>query len=80
MFRINSAFKKIQQGETVTETALESGYESLSGFTESFKNIFGVSPKNSKNQKVIDLKRIETPLGTMYAAATDEGILQTEKC
>ena len=78
MFRINSAFKKIQQGETVTETALESGYESLSGFTESFKNVFGVSPKNSKNQKVIDLKRIETPLGTMYAAATDEGICMLE--
>ena len=78
MFRINSAFKKIQQGETVTETALESGYESLSGFTESFKNIFGVSPKNSKNQKVIDLKRIETPLRTMYAAATDEGICMLE--
>ena len=78
MFRINSAFKKIQQGETVTETALESGYESLSGFTESFKNIFGVSPKNSKNQKVIDLKRIDTPLGTMYAAATDEGICMLE--
>lgn len=78
MFRINSAFKKIQQGETVTETALESGYESLSGFTESFKNVFGVSPKNSKNQKIIDLKRIETPLGTMYAAATDEGICMLE--
>ena len=78
MFRINSAFKKIQQGETVTETALESGYESLSGFTESFKNVFGVSPKNSKNQKIIYLKRIETPLGTMYAAATDEGICMLE--
>ena len=78
MFRINSAFKKIQQGETVTETALESGYESLSGFTESFKNVFGVSPNNSKNQKVIDLKRIDTPLGTMYAAATDEGICMLE--
>jgi len=27
---------------------------------------------------VIDLKRIETPLGTMYAAATDEGICMLE--
>lgn len=78
MFRINSAFKKIQKGERVTETAFESGYESLSGFTESFKNVFGVSPKNSKNQKIIDLKRIETPLGTMYAAATENGICMLE--
>lgn len=78
MFRINSAFKKIQKGESVMETAFDSGYESLSGFTESFKNVFGVSPKNSKNQKIVDLKRIETPLGTMYAAATDDGICMLE--
>lgn len=78
MFRINSAFKKIQKGESVTETAFDSGYESLSGFTESFKNVFGVSPKNSKHQKIIDLKRIETPLGTMYAAATESGICMLE--
>ncbi len=51
--------------------------EILSGFTESFKNVFGVSEKFS-NDKVIDLKRIETPLGTMYAAATDEGICTRE--
>lgn len=78
MFRINSAFKKIQKGESVSETAFDSGYESLSGFTESFKNVFGVSPKNAKNQKIIDLKRIETPLGTMYAAATENGICMLE--
>lgn len=78
MFRINSAFKKIQKGESVMETAFDSGYESLSGFTESFKNVFGVSPKNSKNQKIVDLKRIETPLGTMYTAATDDGICMLE--
>lgn len=78
MFRINSAFKKIQKGESISETAFDSGYESLSGFTESFKNVFGVSPKNAKNQKIIDLKRIETPLGTMYAAATENGICMLE--
>lgn len=78
MFRINSAFKKIQNGEAVTSTAFESGYESLSGFNDSFKNIFGVSPKNSKAQTIIDLKRIETPLGTMYACAVKEGICLLE--
>lgn len=78
MFRINSAFKKIQNGESVTSTAFEAGYESLSGFNDSFKNIFGVSPKNSKAQTIIDLKRIETPLGTMYACAVKEGICLLE--
>ncbi|MGA9212204.1 bifunctional transcriptional activator/DNA repair enzyme AdaA [Kaistella sp.] len=78
MFRLNTAFKKLQQGENIMETAYDSGFESLSGFSESFKNIFGVSPKNSKEQKIIDLKRIETPIGTMYAAATEEGICMLE--
>jgi AraC family transcriptional regulator of adaptative response/methylated-DNA-[protein]-cysteine methyltransferase len=78
MFRINSAFKKIQHGESVTETAFDTGFESLSGFGDSFKTIFGVSPKNSKIKKLIDLKRIETPLGTMYACAVEEGICLLE--
>ena len=78
MFRLNTAFKKIQQGENIMETAYESGFESLSGFNESFKSIFGVSPKNSKDQRIIDLKRIETPIGTMYAAAVEEGICMLE--
>jgi len=78
MFKINSAFKKLQQGENVLDTALESGYESLSGFTESFKNIVGVSPKKSKMEKIIDLKRIETPLGTMISCADENGICMLE--
>lgn len=78
MFRLNTAFKKIQQGENIMETAYNSGFESLSGFNDSFKSIFGVSPKNSKDQRIIDLKRIETPIGTMYAAAVEEGICMLE--
>ena len=78
MFRINAAFKKMQDGRSVTETAFDSGFESLSGFGESFKNIFGVSPKQSKGQTVIDLKRIETPLGTMIICAAKEGICLLE--
>ncbi|MDB5227906.1 MAG: O-6-methylguanine methyltransferase [Bacteroidota bacterium] len=78
MFRINSAFKKIQNGNSVTSTAFETGYESLSGFNDSFKSIFGVSPKNSKDQIVVDLTRLETPLGTMFACATEKGICLLE--
>lgn len=78
MLKLNSAFKKLQQGENVLDTALDSGYESLSGFHDGFKTVFGVSPKNSKMEKVIDLKRIETPIGTMVACATQEGICMLE--
>ncbi len=78
MFRINSAFKKIKDGETVTATAFDSGFESLSGFNDSFKSIFGVSPIKSKTQKLITIKRLETPLGTMFACATEDGICLLE--
>jgi AraC family transcriptional regulator, regulatory protein of adaptative response / methylated-DNA-[protein]-cysteine methyltransferase len=78
MFRINSAFKKIKNGENVTRSAFESGYDSLSGFTDAFKSIFGVSPVKSKEQNIIDLTRIETPLGTMFVCAVEEGICLLE--
>jgi AraC family transcriptional regulator, regulatory protein of adaptative response / methylated-DNA-[protein]-cysteine methyltransferase len=78
MFRINSAFNKIQNGESVTSVAFDAGYESLSGFNDSFKSIFGVSPSNSKEKKVINITRLETPLGTMYACAVEQGICLLE--
>jgi len=78
VFRINAALKKIQQGESVTGTAFDSGYNSLSGFSESFKSILGVSPKFSSQKTIIDLARLETPLGPMYACATDKGICLLE--
>lgn len=76
--RINRAFKKLQSGETVTAAAFDSGYESLSGFQDSFKAIFGVAPTRSRQQQIINLTRLETPLGTMLACGTEEGICLLE--
>ena len=78
MFRINSAFKKIQNGEAVTSVTYETGYESLSGFGDSFKSLFGVSPTNSKDKQIINITRLETPLGTMFACAAEQGICLLE--
>ena len=78
MLRLNTAFKKMQAGETVSGAAFETGYESLSGFGDSFKAVFGVSPNKGKAQGLIDLTRLETPLGTMIACAVPEGICLLE--
>jgi AraC family transcriptional regulator of adaptative response/methylated-DNA-[protein]-cysteine methyltransferase len=78
MFRLNTAFKKLQEGESVTDVAFGTGYESLSGFGDSFKTVFGVSPKQGKAQGIIDLTRIETPIGAMFAGAVPEGICLLE--
>jgi AraC family transcriptional regulator, regulatory protein of adaptative response / methylated-DNA-[protein]-cysteine methyltransferase len=73
MTRLNNAFNKIQSGDKVTHTAFDSGFESLSGFNESYKSILGDAPTKSKKH-VINITRIETPLGPMYACATKKGI------
>lgn len=78
MHRLNTAFNKLQLGEPVTAAAFDAGYESLSGFGESFKAVFGVSPVNSRHQQVINITRLETPLGTMFAGATSDGICLLE--
>ena len=78
MSRINTAFKKIQNGEAITSSAFESGYESLSGFNDSFKSIFGVSPTNGKGKQIINITRLETPIGTMFACAVEGGICLLE--
>ena len=74
MMRLNRAFNKIQRGEKVTDTAFDSGYDSLSGFNESFKSVIGKAPTKSKDKQRIDITRMETPLGPMYACATQKGI------
>ena len=78
MLRINTAFKKIKNGEPVTSAAYDAGYESLSGFNDSFISVFGVSPTKSKKQQVVDITRLETPLGPMIACANEQGICLLE--
>jgi AraC family transcriptional regulator of adaptative response/methylated-DNA-[protein]-cysteine methyltransferase len=78
MLRINSAFQELQNGKSVTSTAFESGYDSLSGFGYTFKTLTGKSPKKSLDKKIIQLSKTQTPLGPMFIAATDEGLCLLE--
>lgn len=78
MLRINQAFGQIRYGETVTDTAFNNGYKSLSGFGESFKKATGFAPAESSKQKIISVTRLLTPLGPMMAGATDSGICLLE--
>lgn len=77
MYRINQAYQELQQGKTVTETAFDSGYESLSGFGYTYKNLLGKAPKGT-TRGVILMSRLTTPLGSMFVAATEQGICLLE--
>lgn len=78
MHRINTAFHKISNGETITSTAFDTGFESLSGFNSSYQNIFGKPPSKTAGKSVINIIRFSTPLGPMFGCATKKGVCLLE--
>ncbi|MBR0572662.1 MULTISPECIES: bifunctional transcriptional activator/DNA repair enzyme AdaA [Pasteurellaceae] len=78
MYRINNAYQELKKGKNTTHTAFDSGYESLSGFGYTFKKMIGKSPKNSNEKSIILISRLTTPLGAMFACATENGICLLE--
>ncbi len=78
MYRINNAYQELKKGKNTTHTAFDSGYESLSGFGYTFKKMIGKSPKNSNEKNIILISRLTTPLGAMFACATEKGICLLE--
>ena len=74
MLRINSAYTSIKKGESITDSAFDSGYESLSGFNDSYKSIFGDSASKSQDKSIINIVRLSSPLGPMFACATETGV------
>jgi AraC family transcriptional regulator of adaptative response/methylated-DNA-[protein]-cysteine methyltransferase len=76
--RVGRPFGRIKDGEAVTGTAFDSGYDSLSGFADSFKKTAGFSPSKSQERTLIATTHILTPLGPMLAGATEDGICLLE--
>ncbi|MFK7731042.1 MAG: bifunctional transcriptional activator/DNA repair enzyme AdaA [Pseudomonadales bacterium] len=76
--RLSAAHDALQADNSVTETAFASGFESLSGFGEAFQRVAGCSPKAGKNARLLKVKRLLSPLGPMFAAASDEGLCLLE--
>ena len=76
--RIGKAFGRIRYGDKVVQAAFDAGYESLSGFTDSFKKTAGFKPTASAARELIAVTRILTPLGPMFAGAEPEGICLLE--
>jgi AraC family transcriptional regulator of adaptative response/methylated-DNA-[protein]-cysteine methyltransferase len=78
MLRLNRAYQQLSAGDSVTATALDSGYESLSGFADGFRSAFGAAPSRAGETGVIHLTRFSTPIGPMVACATGRGICLCE--
>jgi len=72
--RINRAFEKMKNRGDVTSTAFDSGYESLSGFHAAFKSVAGINPSQAKARPLVTITKLVTPLGPMYAGASERGL------
>jgi len=78
MLRVNTAYQYIENGKTVLDSALESGFGSLSGFNESYKTIFGEPPSSPGKKDLLHINRFTTKLGPMFACASSQGLCLLE--
>lgn len=77
--RLGLALGRLQHGDDLTRTALDHGYESLSGFRDAFSRVFGDAPGRSRDRaRCLVSTRIPTPLGPMLAVAHDDGLCLLE--
>ncbi len=76
--RMGLALEQLQAGGGSIPVAFEHSYESLSGFRDAFRRVFGTTPGRSAGLHCIVTTRLETPLGPMVAAATEDGVCMLE--
>lgn len=76
--RLGKALETIRGGGSLDDAVFESGYESHSGFRESFVKTFGCPPGQAEPLECIQLAWLNTPVGPMIAGATSAGICLLE--
>jgi AraC family transcriptional regulator of adaptative response/methylated-DNA-[protein]-cysteine methyltransferase len=76
--RLGLALGRIQGGDPVTTSALDHGFDSLSGFNDAFRRLFGTAPSRMGDTRTLAVRRLATPLGAMVAAGGDDGLTLLE--
>lgn len=76
--RLGAALGRVRDGRSVSRTAFEVGYDSLSGFQEAFRKYFGDSPTRFDDATIVRVGRITSPLGPMLVCATDDALCLLE--
>ena len=73
--RLAGAFARLRQGASLDGATFDSGFESHSGFRDAFARVFGTPPGRSRTRgERVVATMLESPLGPLLAATTDEGI------
>lgn len=76
--RLSEAFTRIREGADLEDVTLEYGYASHSGFREAFGQTFGQPPGRIDQTPCVVTTLLDSPLGRLLAATTDEGICLLE--
>ncbi len=76
--RLSSAMDQVREGAAVSRAAFEIGYDSLSGFQEAFRRLFGAPPTQTARSTVLQVDRIATPLGPVLLGATEDALCLLE--
>lgn len=76
--RMGKAFEQIRNGETLTNTGIDIGYESHSGFRDAFTKTFGKPPGRVRDGACIFVTWLDSPLGPLVAGATNDGVCLLE--
>jgi AraC family transcriptional regulator of adaptative response/methylated-DNA-[protein]-cysteine methyltransferase len=76
--RLSQAFRSIKEGSPVTHVAMESGFESESGFRTAFARVFGAAPKTATSGDPIVLDWVPSPVGPLVLGATQAGLCLLE--
>ncbi len=76
--RLSSAFTQLRTGAPKEDVMLGNGFTSHSGFADALTRTFGESAPQKNGADCIRMTMIQTPIGPMVAAATDEGVCLLE--
>jgi AraC family transcriptional regulator of adaptative response/methylated-DNA-[protein]-cysteine methyltransferase len=76
--RMGLALEQLSGGGDQLSVGLNCGYDSHSGFRDAFAKTFGTTPGKREAIVCIKTMRLDTPIGPMVAAATDEGLCMLE--
>jgi len=76
--RLGGALRQIRNGAQQTVVAYDSGYESLSGFRDAWRQTFGTTPGRGTTTAMSVMQQFDTPLGAMITVCSDQGVLLLE--
>jgi AraC family transcriptional regulator of adaptative response/methylated-DNA-[protein]-cysteine methyltransferase len=76
--RLATAQQRLRQGDSLDRVIVESAWNSHSGFRDAFTRVVGQPPGRARAGEAVTVSTWDSPLGTMVAAAVDEGVVLLE--